>query len=1080
MAIAPGNKFEYADLQRVAAQANALGASSYDVTKFYNVAPMYQDNSGNNYGYRQLTDFAVAARGTHYKAGDVVASPGGYVTMKVMAVDASGGIVGLLIESCTGFAPGSGTNWETANDPASPGGLTGGSGTGAQVTFVVAHVGPTSPYSFPDYSAGVGTVTNLVLQAAGAGYQVGDVVGLPALTFAVGAVAATVTAVDGSGAITGFTPGGLLFGYPNSLPIPASFAALTTTGGNGLGATFMALFVLPQKPAWLTELNRLRNAIYSVSNFMTPSTQLAVSGPWPVSGPDPNYLYNTLYFPASGSEVDVTMTTNIPGELSGKNTYAFHNETYTYSGNVGETQIGYPGYGTVTFFWSSASTQTASAATAALGTVIENSISAETSSPPVDPSLLNPASDVTTYQGSVGSQSCVISESTMTLIIGGNSPVLVQATFYMHAKYFCGCTINGSTGPGVNGGPTPRAVLIGNSPPSPTISGNFPGTMGIATGPATPSALGYGNYGGNLPYGAGWGIGAYEGEPAGNYWEQLIYFEVNQMVNPGRYTFTITAPTYGDDSQDIAIQFVETNSPDNGDGYWGASIWTYNCTLQPRYVLSGSFESGGLITSVTSGWPNVTSVGTVSKVINSGAVQTAGIDSTQNVWKLPLDWDANGLSAIAGQVVYDMKPCAPPFITPTPMEGGSDETGGWLNCWQSPPYFPPRDQMWMWGLSGLPTPVLWSAQTPPVSNLEVATCEQMPWNLYRTKLGPNGSGNNQMVNPTLLGDLAPNLGNAAQVSNSYDPDGSHKTVEAQLEPPAWKASRYFTVGFTIMDGNGNFQKVTTAGVSGSSAPDWATKTGLTTMDGGAVWSCVKVLESAQSITPATHRLPDMPRYPFYWFSETAARLKPPTSSSGLTIWGANNQWALNALAVNGFGQVTAYDPSWQCKFPASSGPPAVPADAGGMAFGWFIYSVSINRATYPVKTRGPASSSEFGAGDTGAPGAGDEGQSGTGAGGPGSGPNAGPVEDNSKISCTIGCMRNGSFVAFQTFKTGATYQVLWPVFNSYALVYQCSERLDIQALAIASGGNGVVLGQTVILPMCAAFLTDTVALLNML
>ena len=355
----------------------------------------------------------------------------------------------------------------------------------------------------------------------------------------------------------------------------------------------------------------------------------------------------------------------------------------------------------------------------------------------------------------------------------------------------------------------------------------------------------------------------------------------------------------------------------------------------------------------------------------------------------------------------------------------------------------------------------------------------MPWNLYRTKPGPNNMGN-QTVNPALLGDLAPNLGRAAQVSNSYDPDGSHKTVEAQREPPGWLASRYFTVGFTIMDGNGNFQQVMTAGVSSGGPPTWATKAGLTTADGAVVWKCVKTLKSAQSITPAQHRLPDIPRYPVYWFNETNARLMPPTSTSGLTVWGAYDQWALNVLSRNGFGQVTNYDLGWQCKFPAIVSP-AAPADAGGMAFGWFIYSVSINRITYPTKARGPVSSSEFGAGDTGAPGAGDEGQSGAGAGGPASGANAGPIVDNSEISCTIGCMRNGSFVAFQTFQTGGTYQVLWPVFTSNALVYQCSERLDIQAMAIANSGVGVSLGAPISGPaLVAAYITDMEALLKMI
>jgi predicted flavoprotein YhiN len=59
--------------------------------------------------------------------------------------------------------------------------------------------------------------------------------------------------------------------------------------------------------------------------------------------------------------------------------------------------------------------------------------------------------------------------------------------------------------------------------------------------------------------------------------------------------------------------------------------------------------------------------------------------------------------------------------------------------------------------------------------------------------------------------------------------------------------------------------------------------------------------------------------------------------------------------------------------------------------------------------------------------------------------------------------------------------VLWPVFTSDALVYQCGERIDLQAVAISSGGAGVSLGATAAgYPMCAAFVSDTTKLLNLI
>ena len=304
-------------------------------------------------------------------------------------------------------------------------------------------------------------------------------------------------------------------------------------------------------------------------------------------------------------------------------------------------------------------------------------------------------------------------------------------------------------------------------------------------------------------------------------------------------------------------------------------------------------------------------------------------------------------------------------------------------------------------------------------------------------------------------------------SNSYD---QTKAVEQQLEPPVWKKNTYFTLGFTILDSNGNFQEVTTAGTSTGSEPAWETKVGFITPEGllgGLVWTCVYVTKATEAIVPAQHRVPDIPRYPNYWVSETIAKLMPPTASSGLTIWGAYDQWySVNKNGMSGSGGFArpTYDAGWSDQ---------------NQSYGWWIYSISLNRCQYPTKTRGSVASGEAGWGDAGAPGMGDEGQSGTGMGGTGTGSAAGPIEDGSEISVTIGCMRNGSFVAFGTYQTGGTYQVLWPIFTGNALAYECSERIDLQAVAIAFD-NTVAMGATAVKPMCAAFITDTIALLNLI
>lgn len=56
--------------------------------------------------------------------------------------------------------------------------------------------------------------------------------------------------------------------------------------------------------------------------------------------------------------------------------------------------------------------------------------------------------------------------------------------------------------------------------------------------------------------------------------------------------------------------------------------------------------------------------------------------------------------------------------------------------------------------------------------------------------------------------------------------------------PAWSAATAETAGALIVDANGNLQRCTTAGTSGSSAPAWATTLGSATTDGIAAWTLV--------------------------------------------------------------------------------------------------------------------------------------------------------------------------------------------------------------------------------------------------
>lgn len=55
---------------------------------------------------------------------------------------------------------------------------------------------------------------------------------------------------------------------------------------------------------------------------------------------------------------------------------------------------------------------------------------------------------------------------------------------------------------------------------------------------------------------------------------------------------------------------------------------------------------------------------------------------------------------------------------------------------------------------------------------------------------------------------------------------------------AWGASTAYTVGQMATDSNGNVQRCTTAGTSGSAAPVWSTAIGATTTDNTVTWTMI--------------------------------------------------------------------------------------------------------------------------------------------------------------------------------------------------------------------------------------------------
>ena len=972
MAITPGNNFKLSDLQDLAAQANSVSSVYYDLTNFYNVSPMGIDASDNNWGYRVLSAVTIDPDnpGTGYQVGDLV-SAGYEDSFEVEAVNASGAVIVLRT-----INPG----WGQYSDPSTLSvAMTGGNGSGLQISANFSQYGPRASYSFPEFTPNYGYVGSFFVVNGGSGFNVSDTLHLADFPGWV----ITVTAVAG-GAITAVSFPGASVIIPNDYQNMIANALM----GIGTGARLGAYVTLGQQPGWLTELNRLRNAIYqlplkpaatSAQTFLTAISPaaLCVSGPWPIGGPTSNFSDTWFYFPGT------TATVSFASNRAAFSTNTFSTTTcWMIGGSIG------PGGVPV---WT-------------------------------------------------GVQCVEYTTMEMDFVVGGTSNINVNGTFAAYFGFNRGGTFDSS------GNFTPDTV----DPASIiSVSGNMPGTYTtqISTG------------------------------------AQLeLYWTYNGTLAPGRYKAILTFNNPPSDPTTGPLSTIRTRI---FVGAAGAGIQT------------GEFT------------------GTVSYLVSGPVVAVPGIDNSQPVSaiQVPGDLFGNGpglLGSVNTIINYNdviNPPFAQPIFAPEQLSDISNYT------------------------VTTSVPGFWTAKTNAVNNLNMAGAANMPWNLQRTKFS---SGATPMVNPMLQGDLGPTIGGNAQVSNSYNQSA---TVEQQLEPPPWLPNRYFTAGFIIQDSNGNFQKVVTAGISGSPAPTWATRMNNSTTDNQVTWTLVYQLAPStnpwvasslkgvgdtvldlngrtqlcihagttgtaapawsktfgaktkdgtvtwQMMNPyvaTVHRVPDLPRYPYYWQSETLPRLMPPTSTSGLTIWGAYDQWQpVNKSGVDGVGH-TLFDSGWHSTHPAG-GAYGATADTQGMAYGWWVYSVSLNRMNYVIKTppsSGPGGTT-LGTGDTGATGAsaGDSGASDAGAGGTAGTPGPGGGE----VSVTIGCMRSGSFVAFGTYLTGQTVRVLWPIFTSDALVYQCSERVDIQALAIAAGGFSVSTGATITTPaLVAAFVNDTAQLLNLI
>jgi hypothetical protein len=84
----------------------------------------------------------------------------------------------------------------------------------------------------------------------------------------------------------------------------------------------------------------------------------------------------------------------------------------------------------------------------------------------------------------------------------------------------------------------------------------------------------------------------------------------------------------------------------------------------------------------------------------------------------------------------------------------------------------------------------------------------------------------------------------------------------------WAASTHVYVGYVLVDSNGNSQQVTTAGITGSTAPTWNTTVGGITTDNTAVWT---------NLGPIGAGLPLSQTYEFAWIENASVQEQNPNT-----------------------------------------------------------------------------------------------------------------------------------------------------------------------------------------------------------
>lgn len=847
-----------------------------------------------------------------------------------------------------------------------------------------------------------------------------------------------------------------------------------------------------QQP-WWSCYQRMRDNVKAAATGTTPPRlaewETSVSGPWPCQNPDINYDQLTFYFADTGHGATVTISGETGGACYGKVLGMAETEWMldpenplgVFGGNSGTG-----GGGGVSYPQTQSPNDGSFPETF---TAVTGPVSATG----------NPATD---HGGQYRYR--YITEVEFAVVIGGNASLPVDATFTFEVLAVQGATL---TLP-ANGTPS-----LAYDATDPTTLVNIDASQWIAGCVFTNSFTGW-QPTWSPDNNARYGVITYTGT-------------INGTIAPGRYTLKVSFT--GNPNNQASGQIVN-NSSDGGvtiTQTGGPMVWSCNtfCGIGPV------MEATGTIT------PSF-----------SSAVVTPGIHNSKTIYKIALP-TFNGLG--------------PPLINPVQEYYTEDMTGGGLTgaiAVQATQNGGP-----IWGLNEsdaslttLPfafeliatggasftfntsTPGYWTGVTPPVASIGIRDWDVMQWNKFPvTNTSPTKALSN-----TFLGYAAPYTGgtvtgaNAEPAYSSTDAPAWVLAATSDNEtlpwPKLWKSNTYYPVGFTILDSNGNFQQVTSAGRSGSTQPNWPqtldayTTEPIYTGSGGSdprlAWKLIKLLRPASTWAANTNYALNQtivdsnsntqtcvtagtsgsaaPAWSTTLNSTTndgmavwqltkilprlapaVARISPPLypvfwQNAFPTTWVADTAYAVNATVID------ANRNTQTCTAAGTSGAstPAWATTIGAATVDGTVHWKLTALQTGPPLTMPYTDSSgnpiyNFGY-TAGAP---------NGPAGPGwfiyrvalnripqTKTTAAPP--TAPIAVTLGCVRSGAFVAFGTYNTGQIFTAMWPVFTGDALAYQASEQVDVQAEFITCGNSYSTWG-TVDFPWAAAYYNDIETLL---